>query len=113
MESYEDCCDKLRGGRTIGKRPVVDEFPRGGNCIPPSGATVGEKSGRFVIVSKCFKALGRAWKGVCGIKDGALCASWPVTVVSAVVIVNPRLLGFLFGGFIGTRKEGDAGVEEA
>ena len=50
--STEGGGEKLRGGLVFANRPAPNGLLKGGNRIPPSGATVGECRGAFDDVCK-------------------------------------------------------------
>ena len=86
-------------------------LPNGGNCIPPSGAAMGEKTDKEGDDWKCRRVLGLMNAGVGGTTLGAFDSDRLVDPRPGVEIVSPSLLGFLVGGLGGTINEGDAGAE--
>ena len=75
-------------------------LPKGGSCMPPSGAAPGEKMGGAVLGSRWRTLLGRPSDGVGG-----------TTSTPAVDSDRPSLLGFRLGT-MGIMK-GEAGADRA
>lgn len=101
----------IRGGRAWLRRRGGFEVPKGGNCMPPSGAALGENTDKEGDDWKCRRVLGRLKAGVEGATSDEFDSDRLVVPRPGVEIMSPSLLDFRFGGLGGTINEGDAGAE--
>lgn len=87
--STEPRGETVSGGPAFPKRLVDGGLLKGGNRMPPSGATVGENKAPLEDVCKCRNV--RIWwsDGVEGTALGLSWTGWVEEIASGVVIVSP------------------------